>query len=278
MSGSRRVVRVSVASVLVAFAGAVGAGCETGSRAGATAGAGAVVARAGEDVSALELLGQTLAAHGGLARYRRFGSMRYEMVGFPLTPHVAKPSVSTVDLVSRSNRIEGQGYTVGFDGKTAWSDPGRSAVGLPARFYTLGSFYFVGMPFVFADTGVVLKDKGTQLYRGKPYRVVNASYTGGTGFSHNDDYDLYIDPQTKRLALISHSVTEIDVARVTWEFPEWQQVSGLLVPAKMVYYAGFNPNPTEPGPVTNIVAVRFDVARPPASTYAAPTTASIESK
>lgn len=231
-----------------------------------------------EDTSARKLLNEVIAAHGGIERYRKFGGMKYKTVGFPLTPFVAKPNTSTVDLVSRNNRIDGVDFSVGFDGKTAWSKPGIESVGLPARFFSLGSFYFIGMPFVFADGGVVLTDKGTQTYRGKEYRVIGASYGTGTGFSEQDDYDLFVDPVTKRLGLINHSVTEIGVERVTWEFPEWQTVEGLLVPQKMVYFGGFSPNPKEEGKVTIVSEVKFSSNRPAASTYAAPEGAKVEVK
>ena len=233
---------------------------------------------AADQASARQLLGEVLEAHGGLAKYRQFGGMKYEMVGFPLTPAVSKPSTSTVDLVSRNNRIESEAYTIGFDGKQAWSKPGPDAVGLPARFYSLGSFYFIGMPFVFADGGVVLTDLGTQTYKGKSYRVLNAAYHDGTGYTSKDDYNLFIDPATKRLGLINHSVTETGVARVTWEFPEWQTVNGLLVPAKLVFYPGFDANPKGEGAATAVKNVSFSAARPDASTYAPPAGAVIETK
>ena len=230
-----------------------------------------------EQTTARQLLNEVIAAHGGLAAYRQFGGMKYEMVGFPLTPAVAKPSTSTVDLVSRNNRIDGTGYTIGFDGKQAWSTPGPEAVGLPARFYSLGSFYFIGMPFVFADGGVKLTDLGTQTYKGKTYRVLNAAYDDGTGYTAKDDYNLFIDPATKRLALINHSVTETGIERVTWEFPEWQTVNGLLVPAKLVFYPGFDANPKGDGATTVVQKVSFSTARPDAAIYAPPAGAVIES-
>lgn len=231
-----------------------------------------------EEASARQLMSEVITAHGGLSKYREQGTMKYELVGFPLTPAVAKPSTSTVDLVSRNNRIESAGYTIGFDGKQGWSAPGPEAVGLPARFYSLGSYYFIGMPFVFADGGVVLTDKGTASYKGKSYRVITAAYDNGTGYSAKDDYDLYIDPATKRLALINHSVTETGIERVTWEFPEWQTVDGLLVPARLVFYPGFDANPKGDGAATVVRNVSFSKARPDASVYTPVAGAVIETK
>ena len=54
---------------------------------------------------------------------------------------------------------------------------------------------------------------------------------------------VFIDPDTHRIALINHSVTENpDIDRVTWTFDEFQKVEGLLIPAKMTFYAGWNPD------------------------------------
>ena len=44
-------------------------------------------------------------------------------------------------------------------------------------------------------------------------RVVHVGYDRGVGHSSKDDYALYIDPDTDRLALINHSVTETGIER-----------------------------------------------------------------
>ncbi len=114
-------------------------------------------------------LAATFKAHGGLNLFRTFGTMAYTKNGFPLSAPMSKTNRSTVDLKTRNNRIDGDGFTVAWDGKWAWSTPGPDAVGLPPRFVTLGSFYLIGMPFVFGDDGVVLTDAGTDYFRGKRY-------------------------------------------------------------------------------------------------------------
>ena len=165
------------------------------------------------------LLEKTFQAHGGIDLWRKQKAMSYKMVGFPLTPQVAKPNRSTVDLRNRFNRIKSEDFTVGFNGKEAWALPNREAVGLRPRFFTLGSFYFNGMPFVFGDPGVVLEDKGAGTFQGKRYKLVGIGYKRGTGYTSKDDYVIFLDPETHRLALIHHSVTENpDVERVTWVY------------------------------------------------------------
>lgn len=56
-------------------------------------------------------------------------------------------------------------------------------MGLPTRFFNLGSFYFISMPFVFGDSGIVITDVGTATFKGKTYRAVNIGYKKGTGYT-----------------------------------------------------------------------------------------------
>lgn len=221
-------------------------------------------------------LDKTFEAHGGLEQWRKQRQMSYTLNGFPLSPQVAKPNRSTVDLHNRFNRIDGEGFAVAFDGTSAWSTPGPDAIGLPPRFFALGSFYFIGMPFVFADPGVVLEDKGMETFLGKSYRVVQVRYPSGTGYSSRDDYTLFIDPDTSRLRLFHHSVTEIGVERVTWVFDEWQTVADMLVPARMTFYMGWNPDDPGEGKSCTIEEVRFSRTAPDPDIYAAPPDAVID--
>jgi len=215
-------------------------------------------------------LAPTFEAHGGLAKWRQQRTFVYSFDGFPLSEQVAKPNTSTVDMHLRHNRIEGEGFVVGFDGDRAWSVPGPDAVGLPPRFVALGSFYFIGMPFVFGDDGITLEDRGTGTFRDKTYRMIGVRYDAKVGYSSEDDYVAFIDPDTNRLALINHSVTETDIERVTWVFDEWQRVSGLLVPARMTFYGGWDPEDPGEGASFTIENVSFSEEAPDPAIYAPP--------
>ena len=232
-------------------------------------------APAGVDTAAGPL-DETFEAHGGLKQWREQRQMNYTLNGFPLSPQVSRPNRSTVDMNNRFNRIEGEGFVAAFDGTQAWCTPRPEAVGLSPRFFCLGSFYFIGMPFVFANPGVVLEEKATETIRGKSYRVVRVSYSSGTGYSSKDDYNLFIDPDTDRLALINHSVTETGIERVTWVFDEWQQVDGLLIPAKMTFHAGWNPDDPGEGASFTIEEAAFSTEPPNPSIYEPPADAVIE--
>lgn len=222
-------------------------------------------------------LERMLEAHGGIEQWRRQRSFTYTLKGFPLSPQVAKPNTATVDLRNRHNRIEGTGFTVGFDGEKAWSIPGPEAIGLPPRFFTLGSFYFIGMPFVFADPGAIVEDMGMDQFRGNTYRVVQVRYEAGVGYSSADDFMVFIDPKTDRLALIHHSVTEsTDIDRVTWVFDDWQRVSGLYIPAKMTFYSGWNPEDPGKGASFTVADAVLSTQPPDPAIYTPPSGAVVD--
>ncbi len=221
-------------------------------------------------------LAATFEAHGGLDRWHAQRSFSYVLEGFPLSPQVARRNRSTVDLRNRYNRIESEGFVVGWDGEQAWTDPGPDAVGLKPRFFCLGSFYFIGMPFVFGDDGAVLQDTGHGTFDGKTYRTVHVGYVSDTGHSSEDDYILFIDPETNRLALINHSVTEIGLERVTWVFDEWQEVNGLVVPSRMTFYQGWNPENPGDGATFTITDVTFGTTAPDRALYAPPASAVLD--
>lgn len=245
---------------------------------GAVLAVGLVVTATGcsQKISQMPLT-RTLEAHGGLEQWRRQRTLTYTLIDFPLTPQVAKPNTATVDLHNRYNRIEGVGFTVAFDGNQTWSVPGPDAVGLPPRLFALGSFYFVGMPFVFADPGTIIEGEGTGVFRGKTYRVVRVRYDTGVGYSAEDDYVAFIDHDTDRLALIHHSVTESpDIERVTWVFDEWQRVRGLYVPAQMTFYSGWNPDDPGQGASCTVQNVSFSTRPPDPSIYSPPLGAFID--
>ena len=95
-------------------------------------------------------------------------------------------------------------------------------------------------------------------------------YAATVGYSAEDDYVAFIDPATDRLALINHSVTETGVERVTWVFDEWQRASGLLVPARMTFYAGWKPDDPGEGASFTIEQVRFSRRAPDPALYTPP--------
>ena len=219
----------------------------------------------------------TFEAHGGLDQWQQQATLRYTLDGFPLSPQVQKSNRSVVDLRTRKNRIEGEEFTVGFDGESAWSLPTPDAAGLPTRFFNLGSFYFIGIPFVFADPGVNVEYTGDADFQGKSYRTYRVTFGATVGHTAEDDYVAYVDPETDRLRLIHHSVTELSPdLRVVWAYDEYQSVNGLLVVKKLTYYPEWNDGEiAAEGAVTIVRDVELSTTAPDPQLYAAPTGANI---
>lgn len=267
---------MAVAAMLAAVGWAGLTGCSRAS-ANEAARPGSAAASVPRDQAARALLEECLAAHGGLERYRAFGTMRYETVGFPLNPVVATRAKGTVELATRYNRIDGEGFSAGFDGKAGWKVLRPDVLAMPIRGYVLGNYYFLAFPFVFADESAVLSDGGTKRYRGKEYRVLNVGFGRGTGHhSEPDEFAIYIDPQTKRVAMANYSVKEFGLARVTWEYREWQTADGIVTPARVALLPGFEEEPTAEAKEATVENVAFETARPDAAIYAPPEGAVVE--
>ena len=224
------------------------------------------------------ILNKVVKAHGGLNRYRSFGTLTYHTNGLPYSAVAPLNFDHTADLVARRHRMEGsssRGAFIAGSNDTQARTTNAEALGIPARWVNHGNSYFVLMPFVFADPGVHVRTVGEREYYGKSYHVIAVNYDRGTGDTSNDDYILYIDQDTHCLRLIDFSVTygpmrgdtPIDqLPRRSLEFVEWQKVDGLFIP-KSLYYAPWERTvdggqQKEAGVRYTISNADFDVARP----------------
>ena len=111
-------------------------------------------------------LDRCLEAHGGLAKWRSFSGVEYDLSW--KTANREQKDHQLFDLQKRTGLISGKDYTLGNDGKAVWVKPGLTALGgTPPRFYMGTPFYFFGMPFVFADRGAKQESLGKKNVKGK---------------------------------------------------------------------------------------------------------------
>jgi hypothetical protein len=214
-------------------------------------------------------LAKTIDAHGGLQRWRDSGTLSYTLADFPLSEQVSRPHRQTLDLVTRANRVEHDNFAIVYDGRETFATQNKDFIGLPPRLFAKGSSYFVMMPFVFADGGITARDAGAVQFGGKSYNLVIINYAAGVG-DVTDDYQLLIDPQTNRLAVINHTVHEAGIPRVTWTFDAWQEVNGLLLPEKLSFSPGWTPDAPPAGKQAHVRDMKVLRERPAASTFAPP--------
>ena len=145
-------------------------------------------------------------SHGGLATWKSFGSVRYELTW--TSAKGARRDEQMFDLRTRDGLIKSDAYTLGSSGDAVWIQPSLDALGgTPPRFYMWTPFYFFGMPFVFADPGAVHESLGRKSFQDQEYDAVRVTFQKGTGDTPEDFYLLYLDPGSGRLKLASYIVT-----------------------------------------------------------------------
>ena len=178
---------------------------------------------------------KVLDAHGGLETWNKMNTLK-----FSSTRKVPTTNYS-IDLKSRKEIIEAEGkYTLGNDGKTVWVSPARDSFpGKNPRFMKNLTFYFVAIPFVLADNGVNLEDLGSKEVNYRKYNVIKVTFGEGVGDASEDQYVLYVNPNTNKIDFINYSVTYFDKTKATKYNAlkyEWQNVNGLLFPEKYIGY------------------------------------------
>jgi len=84
-------------------------------------------------------------SHGGLAGWKSFGSVRYELTW--TSAKGTRRDEQMFDLRTRDGLIKSGAYTRGSSGGAVWIQPSLDALGgTPPRFYMWTPFYFFGMP------------------------------------------------------------------------------------------------------------------------------------
>ena len=189
-------------------------------------------------------LDRCLDAQGGLAKWRSFGGVQYDLTW--KSARGEHKDHQLFDLRTRAGLITSEKYTLGSNGKEVWIKPGLDALGgTPPRFYMWTPFYFFGMPFVFADPGAKQESLGKKSFRGQEYDAVRITFAKGTGDTPDDYYVAYIDPVTAHLKLVYYIVTypamrkdrpvsQLEPHAIVFE--DWQKADGLLVPKIAPFY------------------------------------------
>jgi len=190
-----------------------------------------------------ESLVKVFDAHGGLDTWKQMRTLEFSM---------EKPEgyeITTTDLKERYALVEMPKHTIGYDGLSVWmkSKPGAKYEGNPKFYYNL-MFYFYAMPFVLADDGIIYSDAEPLEIDGKTYPGIQISYGSGVGASPEDEYVLYYDANTNKMAWLGYTVTFFTKEKAKeWhyiKYTEWQDVEGLLLPETIVWYNVENNRPT----------------------------------
>ena len=182
-----------------------------------------------------ENISKIFKAHGGIDHWNAMQSLVFTM------PSPDGNEITTTNLKSRESLIDMPNHIIGFDGKDVWlhKKDTTSIKGNPKFYYNL-FFYFYAMPFVLSDAGIVYEYAEALTFEDKDYPGIKISYNAGVGESPEDEYILYYDKDTNKMAWLAYTVTFFTKEK-TKEFhlikyDDWQMVNELLMPKTFKWY------------------------------------------
>ena len=155
-----------------------------------------------------QMIAESIRTHGGLERWFSNGPLAFRFRYAPVGDRPARDTYQVIDTWSSRARHHVHGAPdeeFGWDGQVAWQTYDAEAI--KPRFWALTPYYFVGIPFVLADEGVILERAGEQTFEGQRYDLVKASFAEGTGDAPDDYYIVYLEPQSRRVAGVRYIVS-----------------------------------------------------------------------
>lgn len=185
-------------------------------------------------------------AHGGMEAWRSAPTAAFTDSLVPAGMAEGQALRVVVDQRSRRAYIDvvGTEVSLAWDGEKAWGINWGSPV--PPRFLALLNYYFLNLPWVVKDPGVILGDLERRTLWDDPtrYLAVRVTFEPGTGDTPDDYYVLFIHPETHRLAGCEYIVTYAGVLPPGMEqspphtllFEEFETENGLLVPVRYTIY------------------------------------------
>lgn len=189
-----------------------------------------------------KLVLKSLNFHGGLKAWYSNGPIAFRFDYRPLNNPDRGPTDTHQVIDTWSSRARhvwtaDKEAEFGWTGEKAWvKDPNESVKTNP-RFWSLTPYYFVAVPFVMADPGVVLTMAGEQVFEEKTWTLVKATFKPGTGDAPDDFYVLYIDKESGRVGGLRYIVTYKGFFKTGGHSPEKfmsydgaQTVKGITLP------------------------------------------------
>jgi len=207
----------------------------------------AVWASSHETASAEEIVDAMIEAHGGMEAWASAPTVSFE--DRFSRPGAEEPGPWTRVVVEQGPRrayidVLGTDMHMAWDGEKAWSVNWKMPT--PPRFLALLNYYFVNLPWLAKDPGVLLGQPGKAKLWDDPteYITIKVTYESGVGDTPEDYYVLYIHPETHQLKGCEYIVTYKSllpegVAHTPPHilvFEEFETVSDLVVPTKYTIY------------------------------------------
>lgn len=228
-----------------------------------------------------KLIARAIEAHGGLAQWFAQGPLAFRFAYVP--EDSSKPARDTHQIIDTwsarayHEMTSDRTQIFGWDGTRAWSTLPDDKVISP-RFWSLTPYYFVGVPFVFADEGVNLEVMGETSLEERTYDLVKVTFGEGVGDAPDDYYITYIDRESGRVGALRYIVSYPGFFPDGGHSPEKlmiydgeQRVKGMLFPESFRTFSWDQEkqSPIELVTKTTLTDVAF-VPDTPASKFEAP--------
>jgi len=221
-----------------------------------------------------EALMKVFDAHGGLDVWNSMQMLTYTQ------PKKTGNDVTITNLKNRKILVDMPKHAIGYNGKDVWvlNKGDQAYKGKPRFFYNL-MFYFYSMPFIFADDGINYGEAEPLEFEGVSYPGIKISYNTGVGESSGDEYVLYYNPETYKMAWLGYTVTYFSKEKGKKlnyrRFKDWQTVNGLLLPATMAGYKAENNVPTTMKQENVFTNVKLSTEEPDSAIFEVPEGATV---
>jgi len=182
-----------------------------------------------------ETISKVFKAHGGIDGWNTMQSLYFEI------EKEGQNEQTTTDLKSRKSIIDAATFLIGNDGTDVWlMEKDTATYKGNARFYHNLMFYFYAMPFIVGDDGINYELVDSLEYDGKEYPGIKISYEAGIGDSSEDEYILYYDADTHKMAWLAYTVTFYSKEKSPnfklIRYSNWQTIEGLQLPSTLNWH------------------------------------------
>jgi len=189
---------------------------------------------------------RAIEAHGGLANWYRAPTSSYTWEYANIGADMQFTSFLVAD--NRTRRVYHDLLEVGayeeprsvdarfaWNGEVAWMEPDTLQQPNP-HFWATTGYYFEQIPFILADPGLSYDRLPDETLDGTTYAMVKVGYQEGVGYSNDDTYTLYVNPETNRVDAIRYTVTygrdvpdDADLSETLLYYEDYVTVDSLTV-------------------------------------------------
>ena len=195
---------------------------------------------------ASDMVDRMLAAHGGMATWKEAPTISFTDEFRPGAAKEGMPSEVTVEQGRRRSYIDyaNMKMSLSWDGEKCWTENWQMPT--PPRFLALLNYYFLNLPWLVKDKGVVLGEPGIERLPNDTaeYISVRMGFESNVGDTPDDYFVLLIDPDTYRLHGCKYVVTYKDALpegissspEQLLIYDEFVDVEGLKLPSHYTIY------------------------------------------